>query len=470
MLDTFNLLAAAVRRGLSEIARSTGQKLPAVAKALGLDAYIGRSIKGTADIDWSDADQRGEFLGRLVADARTVKAEICRLQALGGPTPPGNSDDDDDTDEDDPASQGDLLGTDTPPPSLPGPGPTPDGAALAAVCATIDKIINHDVEMDPDGKVQGVLQRPAGDRAISATDPEMRHGHKSASVLIAGYKTQIVAAITYGWILLTRVIPANRHDGDDLPVMVEELDGYGIQPRAWMGDHAYGLLSNHAWFQEHARNGGYATELIARNARPANGGRFTKDEFEIDLDARTLRCPRGHTCSNPPAATRNGKRGWLFKFPVAVCGGCTLRDKCVNPKAGEDKGRSIFVHPETERLLRVHLERRREPEFLRLLVQRQVVERANAGFAQCGGKQARRFGLDNVGFDTRLTAVAHNLRTLAALVAKDPELHQQLARARYVGHLRTRSGVTPAVSSAISCHEAALAIIFAVLAARQRRI
>jgi len=61
-----------------------------------------------------------------------------------------------------------------------------------------------------------------------------------------------------------------------------------------------------------------------------------------------------------------------------------------------------------------------------LLAKRQLVERANAGFAQCGGKVAHRFGKDHVEFDATLSALTHNLRTLGRLVARRPLLRRQL--------------------------------------------
>ena len=130
--------------------------------------------------------------------------------------------------------------------------------------------MDHDVEFDANGQVKSLHQQAAGDRPISVTDPDMRHGRKSASVLIAGYKAQVLASLL-GFILLVKVFRANHHDGENLPLLLQELNRLKLFPRAMIGDHAYGTLANHAALLTGA------TQLIARMARPTNGGRYTKD-------------------------------------------------------------------------------------------------------------------------------------------------------------------------------------------------
>lgn len=472
VLDVFNLLASSIRKAICVLSQKRGKSSGDVAKEMGLDAYMGRSIKGTANIDWNDPEQRRQFLARLVADARTLQAELAQpvpaTPAASSSTVPTDNEAD---------SQGSLWDSKSTPQDdedpedpLGGSQATADtqeqlDEAVGAVSNQLEKIIEHEVEFTDDGEVKGVRQKPAGDRLISATDTDMRHGRKSASSLIAGYKTQIVAAVLHGWILFTKVIAANRHDGRDLPEMTEALEARGFQPSAWIGDHAYGLLDNHKYFI--ARDDDGVGELIARNARPANGGRFTKDEFEIDFAQRTLTCPMRRVCPMTRCETRNGQKGWRFDFGDR-CAGCPKYDGCVNPKAAKGKGRSVFVHPDTEQVIRDHLERRQETDFLKLLQHRHVVERANAGFAQCGGKVARRFGLEKVEFDTALTALAHNLRTLGAVTARREDVRDKLEE------LRSRQRAAPffvpeTVRNPVDCPEfrPAIALIAALAYARQ---
>jgi hypothetical protein len=276
---------------------------------------------------------------------------------------------------------------------------------------------------------------------ISVTDPDMRHGRKSASVLIAGFKAQVLVTVTLGWILLARVFAANRHDGEDLPALVDELQArHGLVPPWITGDHAYGTLANHAELASRQAGGG--PELIARMARPTNGGRFTKDQFHLDFDLATLACPAGHAIGRTRWATRKDERGWLFDFGAERCGKCPIRARCVSPKAKGGKGRSVFIVPERERLIRAHLERRTQQGFQSKLAQRVRVEHRIASLCQCGGKRVHRFGTRAVDFDVRLSALAANLRQLGAALRTRPDVRARLdaiaARLRDDPELRAR--------------------------------
>jgi hypothetical protein len=287
----------------------------------------------------------------------------------------------------------------------------------------IDDIIAHDVEVDEHEQVTGIRQQAAQDRCISVTDPDMRHGRKSASTLIAGYKAQVVASLVHGFIVMVRVFAANRPDGEDLPQLADELARQGIEPAWWSGDHAYGTLANHRYFAERSDS-----ELVARMPRPKNGGRWTKDEFRYDFSSHTLTCPAGHQATRFSWATQHQRKGRLFVFPPERCGTCPEVGRCVSPKAAPGSGRSVFVVEQEERLIRGHLARRRQPEFCRRLAHRPVVERVIAGFAQCGGKKAHRFGMAHVSFDAALSALAYNLRRLGSLLRCRPALKARLIR------------------------------------------
>ena len=119
----------------------------------------------------------------------------------------------------------------------------------------------------------------------------------------------------------------------------------------------------------------------------------------------------------------------MYEFPPRVCSACPMREQCVNPRASADVGRSVFVVEEEERLIRKHLAERETPSFQRRLAKRCGVELAIAGFAQCGGKAARRHGQAQVAFDTNLSAFAYNLRRLGGLMRRDESLRHRLDKA-----------------------------------------
>lgn len=212
VLDTYNLLAAGIRQALRRLAQRTAESTQAVAKRLGLLVYLERSIKGQAGVtvQWESEAGRKVLLEKLVQDALRVQQEI--PQVLG--TAPPKTCQPEPTEPDPELSPSGASGAAPPqletPPMRPA---TPETTPLHQAAVQLSQILAHDVEMSADGKVKGNRQVPAGDRLISITDPDMRHGRKSKSVIIAGYKVSVMASLLFGFILLTRVMRANLPDG-----------------------------------------------------------------------------------------------------------------------------------------------------------------------------------------------------------------------------------------------------------------
>ena len=410
--DTYNLLGDGIRKGLSALAGRTELDAEDVARRLGFETYLTRSPKGSAEIDWSQPEQRRACLARLVEDARHIRD---LLEGGWEPDPDGDG------------PGGGRRGAPQTSATEASSEETADSKTQQA-SETLGRILDHDIAYDDQGRVEGLRDNPGGGRLISTTDPEMVHGRKSASKVIAGFKAHIVATAAAGWILLTKIIQANRHDGKDLPDLLERARCRKLEPRVWIGDHAYGTLDNHVHVArldaDQARGD---VELVARNARPPNGGRYRKVKFRIDWSARELTCPAGEIAEMRYAKQR-GDIGWEFSFRGEQCADCPLRSECVSAQAKPTTGRTVFMVPEREKVLRKHLQRREEEEFREFQRQRWRVEQANAGFAQCGGKQADRFGLDHVGFDARLSAIAYNLRKLGGNARDDARLRDHLGK------------------------------------------
>jgi len=146
----------------------------------------------------------------------------------------------------------------------------------------------------------------------------------------------------------------------------------------------------------------------------------------VDLDKATVTCPGGHTIERTRWATRTKRRGWLFAFGKERCGACPLKERCVSPKVKGDKGRSVFIVPAQELLIRHHLVRRDQEDFKAVLKRRVVVEHRIAALTQCGGKRVHRFGKAKVDFDVRMSSLATNLRQLGAILRDRPELRERL--------------------------------------------
>jgi hypothetical protein len=140
----------------------------------------------------------------------------------------------------------------------------------------------------------------------------------------------------------------------------------------------------------------------------ARAGKFSQDEFRIDLDAQSVQCPAGRV-----VRLRVLKDGAGEAQFGAQCEQCPLRSQCTESKSG----RTVFVHPK-HRVLDRARRRQRDPHWkARYRATRPKVERKIAHLMRRrhGGRRARVRGKVRVGQDFSLLAAAINLARLATL-------------------------------------------------------
>jgi hypothetical protein len=185
------------------------------------------------------------------------------------------------------------------------------------------ELIGQDFDIDQDG-VPRLHRGTRSDRIISTVDVEMRHGRKSSQTRFDGYK--LTAAATNGsepLIVAVDVVPGGETDGPQAKHLIDAQPA-DRRPNRVLGDTAYG-------------NGPVRAELAERNIEvlaPVPEGkvvedRFSKHDFAIDLENRTVSCPAGHTV--PVAVSANGFR--QASFSAKVCGACPLKPRCCPGRA-----------------------------------------------------------------------------------------------------------------------------------------
>ena len=202
----------------------------------------------------------------------------------------------------------------------------------------------------------------------------------------------------------TAVSPGNAGDASVVSELIaDELatpatDG---APFTVYGDSAYGTGSVLAALDD-------AGAVSRLKVQPSSGiaGHFTKDDFTIDLEARTVTCPAGQV------APIRGTRRRLAEFGRA-CGSCPLVVRCTS----SPDGRRIEINPQ-EALLTAGRAASRDPAWRAdYRATRPRVERKIAHLVRRrhGGRRARVRGRLKVGADFALLAAAVNLARLAAL-------------------------------------------------------
>jgi transposase len=361
--DTYTLL----RKGIRRLLKAMGFAVPE--KRRGLQADLRRYVDGDekAEIDWSDAVARQKELARLVHDANAV-LEMALEHA----------------DDDEVRLTGWLL----------------------------TKILGDDVVNGEDGGPE-LGEGVARDRMISWTDPEMRHGRKSAHSRWNGDKIQVAEEPETELITEIDVTAAHAADGASLLPTVgrveERLEAKVVQV---IGDTAFGEVDNRVACR------GRGIDLISPVATPEDP-EVDKSAFRIDAEAGTLTCPGGHTVPvSREMKDRMGRKVKQFAFAREVCAACPLFSRCVHGKKG---GRTVTLNYH-EDVLRAARARQETEEFRETYRERSKVERKIAELVQHGLRQARYVGRKKKRLQALWTAAVVNLKRLFKLAKGDATL------------------------------------------------
>ncbi len=361
-MDTITLIASAIR-GLLKVAD------PELAAELRGVLGSGEDYASSAkpQIDWEDDAARTELV-----DSR-AKDGFAMVMALSG--------------------------RELPPP------------VFGAACLLLT-VLGQDLEEREDG-VFAIAHRVAKDRVISTVDPETRHGHKTSAHGFDGYKGHVAIDPDSELVTATTVSPGNAGDAAAAEELLADLlendegaealtEATDERPVAY-GDNAYGTGELHSLLEEHG-----IEDRLKTQSPSAAAGRFSKDRFQVDLDADTVTCPADVTVT-----IRRHKDGSGTAAFKDACATCPLREQCT----ASPSGRVIKVN-RNEAALAAARKRQGDPawrdDYRRT---RPKVERKLAHLMRRrhGGRRARVRARVRVDADFALLAAAHNLARLALL-------------------------------------------------------
>src|SRR5216683_2843540 len=361
--DSYNLLADGIVQVLHGLSKLGPFEVMDLAEELGCVRYVhGSSLKGQADVDWTDPHARQQFLAEIVADADRLLAVVRGMRA----------------------------------------GLVEDSAQdqeLVAAAEVLARILGQDIERDDNGP--RLKHGVAPDRLISVHDPDMRHGRKSSSHRFNGHKAQVAVDTDSQLITAVEVLPGNAPDAEQALEVVEATEAAtDCEVVEVIGDCAYGAGSTRAELAESGRT------IIAKVPEIHNQEFFAKTAFQIDLEAGTCTCPNQHTTRDLRPAKGGGG---MFVFATDTCAACPVRAQCTRSQGG----RTVQLHPQ-EALLQQARELQASAAFDEARRRRQVVEHRIARLAQLGIRQARYFGRTKTLFQVCLAAAVANLTLLVA--------------------------------------------------------
>jgi hypothetical protein len=360
--DTYTLL----RKGTRKLLKALGYHMPGKRRGLGEQAkklvatYVDQDRR--AEIDWSDRQQRKAHLQTLVQDVETT-LELATEQM--------------------------------------------DDEEVRTIGWLLTKILGDDMEQDDSGQMQ-IAQGSAPDRVISVTEPQMRHGRKSASKCFAGFKVSVSTEQSSELIMDIDDMPANDRDGEELMPTIERVEQHAdVIVEQVIGDGAYLSGDNLAACADHPE---HPVDLLAPLNRPADP-ELAKSAFQIDLEAKKATGPQGHTTDGKPAKDQKKRPVLKFTFPRAMCEACPLFKRCVRSKK---TGRTVTTHAH-EALLRQARARQQTTEFTPRYRLRCAVERKIGELVYHGLRNTRYMGKQKRQFQRLWTAAAVNLKRLFTL-------------------------------------------------------
>ena len=276
--------------------------------------------------------------------------------------------------------------------------------SAAAALAMLALVAGQDVEPaegsdGTDGRWR-IARRVAPDRVISQVDPEARHTRKSQESRRDGYRAHVAAEPETGIITDEALTMAAGPQNSDAAVAEEFLAGDSApgSARQWYGDTAYGTGN----LRGAIHDAGHTAAIKPRPIPAAVPGGFTVDDFTVDEQAATVRCPAGHT--RPITKSRNVTFG-------ALCRACPLAARCTTAKSG----RSITLHKRDDLLRAARRDWSAHPDLRDdYRHNRPNVERVVSQIASRGGRRLKlryRGTTKNHAWLTRRTA-GLNLRNL----------------------------------------------------------
>ena len=265
-----------------------------------------------------------------------------------------------------------------------------DAQTLSAPAAVevAEQVVAQDVVRTPTGQPT-LREGVARDRRISIEDGEMRHGRKSASRRVDGYKRHVGLDLDSGLVRAVGLTPANVPEATVTDALAVDLAAQQARLGECHIDRAY--LSSTL-----VRDRPADLQIYCKAWPVRNGDRFPKTAFQLDWERGLLTCPQQVQLPFSPGGT--------VRFPAAACAACPLQARCT----ASPHGRSVHIHPD-EQLLAEFRARQHTAAGRAKLRERVAVEHSLAHVGHWQGGRARYRGLRKNLLDLRRAAVVHNL-------------------------------------------------------------
>lgn len=282
----------------------------------------------------------------------------------------------------------------------------------------LQRVFEENYQLDENGQQQLRRAQPAG-AVHNPHEPEAQWSSKSTTKdkQWVGYKAQVAETAqdeprkrgepTRNFITAVLTQEAIASDLAGMAaVMTQESDSGLDPPEVTYVDGAY--VSAEALKDHHDQG----RKLMGpASASPKRGKVFTVEAFEVNIADRSAVCPAGETntqCSRLEES-KTGKVNYRFEWNGKICGGCSQRDKCVNPTLSH---RTLVVGQHHDFLQSRRKEMQTQP-FKEKMYRRNGIEGTQSELVRAYGlRKARYRGRAKVSLQNHLIGTVCNVNRL----------------------------------------------------------
>lgn len=297
-------------------------------------------------------------------------------------------------------------------------GPSKETLAWGPQWLLLERVFGEQFEMSETEVLPKNKTELSTDRVQNPHDPEATYavkGEGQKKKEHVGYKVQVAETVTQAELVpgeptqnfLTGIVthPAHQSDEAGAEKMAAEQAAMGLdQPPVQYVDGAYVSAEKLAAAQAEGRS------LIgpAAAAPHNNGGRYTTEDFQIEVEQRKAICPAGkeNTQCSRLEEQATGKVSYRFEWSTQ-CVDCPWRERCVGP---EQKHRSLVVGEHHSALQSRRREQKTEA-FAQQMKHRNGIEGTQSELVRAHGiRRARYRGLAKARLQNYFAAAACNVK------------------------------------------------------------
>jgi transposase len=277
-----------------------------------------------------------------------------------------------------------------------------ESAIILKECPNTRKILENAKQILEDPKF--IEQR--GVRSI--VDQDARVGHKSKTDHFFGYKDEYIITTENRIITAITVADGAYVDGTRFNELIELTKKSGLEIKEVYGDKAY--------FKKPILD--KINEIDSTPYIPVSEMAYKIDEerFGYNKDSDEWFCNQGNKTSRKRhRSDKSGKQTYKYYFEKSICKNCTQRQECI--KSSSTIARILEVGINTPEFYG-YSQQQKTKEFHEKYKKRACQEWKNGEMKNFHGlDRARGYGLGSMSKQAKLTAIAVNLKRIAAILS-----------------------------------------------------